>query len=412
MATVNAVVLKHHKKKTDNTWNVKIRINHKSKSAYMDTHAFVNKVNLTPKDKLKQNYIDRYFSEDLSKYREEIALLGTRLNFMSAIDIKDYLITKQNAGVEIELFAHLESEAARLINLGKSNQAHLVTNMSKYLKQFTGVEKLPAQMITPQVVKSFVDFLVSYKRENGLQFKANTVNSYMAQFQGAFKRLREKVNNPVTNDFPLAFNPFEGYRPLVINITARRNLSLDLLLQVFNYNPEGINQKLAKDMFMLSFYLCGMNTKDILENVTDPDAKVIEYRRSKIMNKRKDGGLINVLVPEQAASLVKAYAGILQPKYKTIHNLNYNLYIGWKAISEKIGFKCTMYYARHTFANIARQICKFSKEEVSLALNHKSGSDVTDIYIEPDWSVVHKVQAGVVQAVENYIKNSSGHATE
>jgi len=57
----------------------------------------------------------------------------------------------------------------------------------------------------------------------------------------------------------------------------------------------------------------------------------------------------------------------------------------------------TFYWARHSFASIARNDCRFSKDDVALALNHvDNGHAVTDIYIAKDWSIVDEVQDAVI----------------
>jgi len=58
----------------------------------------------------------------------------------------------------------------------------------------------------------------------------------------------------------------------------------------------------------------------------------------------------------------------------------------------------TLYRARHTFANTARNDCRMSKDGVALALNHvENGNRVTDIYIAKDWRIIDDVQNKVMQ---------------
>lgn len=58
----------------------------------------------------------------------------------------------------------------------------------------------------------------------------------------------------------------------------------------------------------------------------------------------------------------------------------------------------TLYWARHTFANTARNVCRMSKDDVALALNHiDEGHRTTDIYISKDWKIVDDVQENVVR---------------
>src|SRR6202012_1532997 len=58
----------------------------------------------------------------------------------------------------------------------------------------------------------------------------------------------------------------------------------------------------------------------------------------------------------------------------------------------------TFYWARHTFATIARNKCQMDKDDIAEALNHVDGDHkITDIYIEKDWSIVDKVKAAVIK---------------
>jgi hypothetical protein len=63
----------------------------------------------------------------------------------------------------------------------------------------------------------------------------------------------------------------------------------------------------------------------------------------------------------------------------------------------------TLYWARHTFATIARNSCRMSKDDVALALNHvDSEHSTTDIYIEKYWSIVDDVQIHVVSLLRKF----------
>lgn len=56
--------------------------------------------------------------------------------------------------------------------------------------------------------------------------------------------------------------------------------------------------KLFKDLFMLSFYLCGMNAKDMYL-IKDFNEDRISYNRGKTKDKRKDSAFISIKkIPE------------------------------------------------------------------------------------------------------------------
>jgi hypothetical protein len=413
MATVNAVVLKHQKKQ-DGTWNVKICVNHKSNARYIETSAYVTKASLDTKGKLKQTYIDRCFSGQLSKYRDAIAMLGSRIDSMSSADLRDYLLTLDKKGEVIDLFSEIELRIAELKKENKIPQSYIYITVLNHLKEFTGTEKLNILKINPKFLTEFEKYLrqpktISRRTRSGSYTKqislkgvsTNGVINYMGYLRTLFGIVQKKYNDPLIDHFPIPRSPFDYYDFPTETIRKKRNLTVGRIRQIQQFQPTCFWETISKDMFLLSFYLCGINTKDIYVYLTDPNIRGnLEYARSKVKADRKDGGVTNVLIVDEAVEIIEKYASFIQSRYSNHLSLNQALWKGWKLISDKIGFKCTMYYARHSFSNIARQVCKFSKDDVSFALNHKYGLDITDVYIEPDWSVVHKVQLGVLKALK------------
>ena len=68
----------------------------------------------------------------------------------------------------------------------------------------------------------------------------------------------------------------------------------------------------------------------------------------------------------------------------------------------------TFYWARHTFANLAYNVCKISKDHIGQALNHvDEGHKTTDIYIEKDWAIVDNVQDAVISLLKPRVDENS-----
>ena len=61
--------------------------------------------------------------------------------------------------------------------------------------------------------------------------------------------------------------------------------------------------------------------------------------------------------------------------------------------------KLTTYYARHSWATIARNECGVDRDTVNEALNHASRDKVTDIYIARDWRRVWEANRKVLTLV-------------
>jgi hypothetical protein len=67
----------------------------------------------------------------------------------------------------------------------------------------------------------------------------------------------------------------------------------------------------------------------------------------------------------------------------------------------------TFYWARHSFATLARNACRKSKDDIAMALNHiDEGRKTTDIYIQKDWKIVDEVQSAVLELLNNQTENN------
>ena len=90
MATVSAVVFKHHEKK-DGTFNVRIRVNYKDERKLIETQHVVSRRQLNEKFIITDSYVLRELEETLDVYRKMIAGLRGKLDFMTAGEIRDHL---------------------------------------------------------------------------------------------------------------------------------------------------------------------------------------------------------------------------------------------------------------------------------------------------------------------------------
>jgi integrase len=207
-------------------------------------------------------------------------------------------------------------------------------------------------------------------------------------------------NNPQFNEIKIHYCPFDNYKIVNAPITRKRNIKIDQIKEIRDSQaiPDS-RAELARDMFMLSFYLCGMNAVDIynlrVENIVDGR---VEYNRSKTRGRRKDDAFISIKIVKDAQPILEKYIGKLHLRYSDFLNLDRALNIGLKRLSDTNNVSnVTFYWARHSFGNIARNKCRMSKDDVALALNHTDNyHKITDIYLEKDWNIIDDVQDSVV----------------
>jgi len=162
--------------------------------------------------------------------------------------------------------------------------------------------------------------------------------------------------------------------------------------------------ELARDLFKLSFCLCGMNAVDLYQlQVDDEIASRVNYNRSKTGSRRRDRAFISVNIPVIAIPLYTKYAGKLQQRYATHHSLDRALSIGMRKVGRLTRIANLEFYdARHAVGDWARNICRFRKDDVALALNHKDQSNtITDTYISKNWDIIDELQEAVINLIIN-----------
>lgn len=417
MATVNAKILPHQKK-DDGTWNVKITVSHKSQTKYIDTSSFVDKAYLDSKGKLKKSFVDKHFSTKLTEYRDALTGLGSKVKYMTCEDVKSFIKNLDAKEEVIDLFGKFDERIEEYQMKGRVGQAKNIFSVISHLRDYTGLDKFDVSNLTTGFLYDFKKYLESpkvivRKTSNGGYTKPqekkgispNTQIVYFGIISNLVKDLRKRHNNQAIGYSPVP-NPFENFDSIKPVKSRRRILEISMILDLIKYNPVGKMETVTRDLFLLSFYLCGMNPIDIYSYLIDPELSgKIEYARTKIKNRRIiDGGVTNVLIPPCAQELIEKHAGTIQQDYSSMDSLHSIFRDGWKRIRAKIGFNVSMYYGRHSFATIARKLCGISKDDVSFALNHKFGLDVTDIYAEPNWEIVYNVQKAVIDRVFSELK--------
>jgi integrase len=232
----------------------------------------------------------------------------------------------------------------------------------------------------------------------------SSIHNYMRDLRTLFNAACTAYNNEDLGIYKIKHYPFKKYKIGSAPLTKKRNIGIDELKQIRDCIVEPDSRaELARDLFMLSFYLCGMNAVDLYQldkNIVKDNR--LEYNRSKTRLIRRDNAFISIKIVAEAKALLDKYAGTLKSRYNTIQNLNRAICKGMLQIREITGINfVTFYWARHTFANLARNKCRMSKDDVALALNHiDEGHRTTDIYIEKDWSIIDEVQEKVVALLE------------
>lgn len=187
--------------------------------------------------------------------------------------------------------------------------------------------------------------------------------------------------------------------------TAKRCLTPEQVALLRGYDCEE-HQKRYRDIFMLMFYLIGINAVDLF-NLKQLVNGRIEYNRAKT------GKLYSIKVEPEAMEIIERYKGDnwllnVLDTYSNYQDFLHRMDVGLKQIGpvvrkglggrkerEPLFPDISSYWARHTWATIAAGL-DIPKETISAALGHEIGSDVTSIYIKFDQKKIDEANRKVI----------------
>jgi len=379
----------------------------KQSSCYLKTHHYVSEEQLCSNFTLKDAAIRDQLSKTLRKYRYAIGKLNDIIEYHSVIDIKNHLI---NLDKDLDFIKFCRKHIKDLIDAGRDGSASTFQTVMYSLVDYFKKNTVSTLEINERELIHYEKYLRSKRIQTRICNKTVVtktvegmsdagVYNHMRDLRTLFKAAMRFFNNPQFEDIKIRYCPFDNYKLVVPPSTKKRNIKIHQIREIRNSNALGGSRaELARDMFMLSFYLCGMNAVDIYnlrkENIIDGR---IEYNRSKT-KRRKDTAFISIKIIKDAEPLLKKYVGKIHLRYSNSQNLNHAISAELKKLAKanKVS-NVTLYWARHSFGNIARNKCRMSKDDVALALNHSdSYHKITDIYLEKDWDIVDEVQSKVI----------------
>ncbi len=416
MATVRAVVLSHGKKK-DGTWNVKIRISYKRKSSYINTQHYVVQKQLRSDLAIKDQTLLSMLNPVLDGYRKKISELGEKLQRYTAESLTRLLTEGELVPEKINI---LEFGAKRINELDAAGRQGSRDDMKKVvnsLRDYFKVDFVPITEIRSKMLVSYEAYLrkprtmlrldqfgrLMERKSKGLSDVG--LHNHMRDLRILFNDAVRFYNDREMGIMIIKHYPFENYKIASSPESNKRKLNVQQVTAIRDCAVKpGSRMEQARDLFMLSFYLCGMNSADIykLADVSYKNSQRLDYHRSKTEKRRKDKAFISLGIPNIAVPLLEKYAGRLQTKYSNHITLDQAISYGMRKIGAQLGIPNLQFYdARHAFADMARNRCGFSKDDVALALNHKDNSNtITDIYISKNWNTIDCIQRSVLLLLE------------
>lgn len=419
MLTIKAEI-KRSELKVDGTYNVKIRFTLDRKVKRLSTNLFVTQQDLTKSLKFKEDTsIKREIDRLVLYYREQCLKLQLDQNHYSLDEIIEFLNGEQEKQQTIDFIKFSREWIASATIKGAPNY----TTAINALVRFVGKEELDINLITLEFLEQFKAFLIGERdartkklMQQGKRVTSNrTLSLYLVSIKKLFSEAKRKFNKKDKNLILIPNSPFEDFKIPKQEATRKRAISVDIIKKLWKLPYKDMKKgykstcryNLAKDCFILSFCLMGINSAD-LYNATEMKGNTIVYNRTKTKARRLDGAKMMVDIPKIVQPLIDKYKDSTGKRlfnfyqyYGDEKTFNKAINSGLKEIGSILEVDDLEYYAaRHSWATIALNKVGIDKYIVHAALNHIDDSmKVTDIYIERDFVNENKANAKVVKYV-------------
>ena len=271
---------------------------------------------------------------------------------------------------------------------------------SVYIDTRNKILKFDDQCSFKSMDKKWLERFEQWMIDRGMKINAYAIH---------LRNIRAVFNYAINEEYTTLY-PFRKFK-IKKEETRKRSLTVEQLRMLRDY-PCDDYQKKYRDMFLLMFYLLGINAADLfLAKKTDVVNGRLEYKRAKT------GKLYSVKIEPEAQDLLEKYEGKgeylvnVMDSYRNYKDYLHRMGDGLKNIGEMerkgLGGKkmikplfpdLSSYWSRHTWATLAAEI-DIPIETISAALGHSYGSSTTNIYIRFDLKKVDDANRKVIDYV-------------
>ena len=346
MATIKLAVLRHTKAK-DGSFKIRISIGHKSETHYIVTrykvlslNNFVNGVVVNQPD---ANYINvklRALLNDYDQRLDQVPNLGE----LSCQQLRDMLRDMRPTAQNTTLLSVANDYIKQLREEHRTTYADLIEyHVKKFLEYTRG--DLALQNITTITIDGYSHLL----RSRGVSPAYESI---------CLMNIRTLVNRAIKlrlvsyEVHPFAYWRQQNGEPKELDISVE-NLRL-----LINNPVKAKKARRAVDLFLLSYYLGGMNMKDLIyyDFRGYKDNPLLHYQRRKTANKKRGNKTIEFTIQPEAYPIIDKYMNPKTGHIAEVSEAKYNTFLGLvnsalKRVAEKLGIteRISFYSARKSF---------------------------------------------------------------
>lgn len=297
------------KKMLNGKHKVRIAVSHNLATRYIPTNIIIDAENEFKNGKVVKRPDKDILNARLKKIYDMYYERCIKIEYANTLTCTQLIkmITKPITGERNRKFEDIVEEFLSQIDEEDRTKTYKLYKLAanRFL-QFTGPNSL-MEHITPVRINNYLN---SLKRE---KLSGTTINIYttllkvMINYAIKMRYVEYKVDPFVTAKIP----------------SSRKRdtyITVEQLKKIRDMEPRKYNESVVRDIFMLTYYLAGMNLVDML--AYDFRTDEISYVRTKTRNTKDGDHITSFTIPEEAKPIIKKYMNkntgrIVFGKYKT-----------------------------------------------------------------------------------------------
>ena len=294
MATIKLAVLKHTQSK-DGSYKIRISIGHRSETHYIVTKYKVNSpsefvggiVTRVP----NAHEINVKLRNILNDYDERLERIPSPDDY-TCKELRDLLKSMRPHSSTATFSQVSEQYQKELTEDGRGSYAGMLQNSLRLFRDFSGGDMFLSEISTV-TISEFERWL----KRKGLSQTYTSMTLSMT---------RTIINRAIRAQFvTYQLHPF-AYWKRPADEEREIDISVEELAVIRDSQPRLKKQRIARDLFMLSYYLGGINLIDLL-NIDFRSVSVLEYVRHKSRNTKTSDKRISFTIQPEAKELIKKW---------------------------------------------------------------------------------------------------------
>lgn len=369
MALLNAVVLQSKEVKGGRN-KVRISVAHNGETRYIVTDIILNS--------------SKEFKNGAVVKRPDATILNVKIRgllqrYQSALDELDYIegLTCPELLFQLKNAGNYKHRTLKSIYEEYMGNAHIKPGTAdKYRNNWRVISHhLGEKLLAEHVNHGTILGLDKYLRNRGL--KLTTVRNYLVFFMVLLNYAKR------CGYVQYRVNPFFGYK--LPGMEVRESwISVEEVRRIRDLKTTKPNIKKCRDLFMLSYYLGGINMTDLLDIDFNLQKNVIHYVRKKTEARSKLNKFVEFSIPDEAKAIIAKYKGpdgrLAVTRYQRKDGMHCFFDTNMKKLAALTDIKGLIYYsARKSFSQHAFDL-GISTSVIDYILGHRVDKGSTSLY--------------------------------